>query len=71
MLPAVIHDAGMAKQTNKTIRDEQIMIRLSSPLRRELELAAEQDARPVSALARRILVDWAQQRFAERETQAA
>jgi hypothetical protein len=70
MLPVVIHDGDMSKQTN-TIRDEQIMIRLSTPLRRELELAAEQDGRPVSALARRILVNWAEKHFAEREAQAA
>jgi hypothetical protein len=71
MHAVVIHDDGMAKQTNKTLRDEQMVIRLSTPLRRELELAAEQDGRPVAALARRVLVDWAAQRVVDREGIAA
>jgi hypothetical protein len=67
MLHDVKHAAFMAKQSNKTSRGEQIMVRISTPLRQELELAAERDGRPVSALARRILVDWAEKHFAERE----
>jgi hypothetical protein len=59
MLRDVKHLQRMAKQSNKTLLDEQIMIRLPAPLRRVLELEAERDDRPLSALARRILADWA------------
>jgi hypothetical protein len=67
MHAVVIHLVGMAKQSNKTFRDKQIVIRLATPLQRELELAAERDGRPVSALARRILVDWMADKVVERE----
>jgi hypothetical protein len=42
--------------------DTRILIRISSDLRRELAAEAEADARPLAALARKILADYCAQR---------
>jgi hypothetical protein len=53
-------------------RDEQLVIRLARPLKRELEEAAlRQLRRSTAALVREILVDWAAQRITERTTHEA
>jgi len=50
----------------KTVRDEQIVVRISGSLRSELEAAAEQDSRPLGSLIRKVLIDYAVGRVAER-----
>jgi hypothetical protein len=67
MLRDVKHLQRMAKKSNKTLLDEQIMIRIPGPLRQVIELEAQRDGRPFSALARRILVEWAAGQVAGRE----
>jgi hypothetical protein len=53
-------------------RDEQLVVRLARPLKRELEgAAAEVCLRSTAALVREILVDWAAQRIAERTSHEA
>jgi hypothetical protein len=47
-------------------RDEQLVIRLARPLKRELEAAAEERRRSTADLVREILVTWAAQRMTER-----
>lgn len=56
----------MSKPGSKTVRAEQLVIRISAPLRRELELEADNDGRPLAALVRFVLVNHAEQRMAER-----
>ncbi len=56
---------------SKTVRGEQIVIRISGPLRAELEQLADQDRRPLASLVRKVLVDFATQRVAERDRQEA
>jgi hypothetical protein len=48
-------------------RDEQIVVRLAKPLRRELEQLADQEGRTVSDTARRLLIEqlWTQASAAE------
>ena len=54
------------------VRDNQLpTIRVSPPLRRELEAAAAEDGRSLSDLVRRVLVNFAEQRLAAREELAA
>jgi hypothetical protein len=49
-------------------RDEQLVIRLARPLKRELEgAAAEERRRSTAALVREILVEWAAARMTEKE----
>jgi hypothetical protein len=43
----------------KTLREERAFVRISGPLRHELEAAAAEEARPFAAMIRRILVEWA------------
>jgi hypothetical protein len=53
-------------------RDEQLVVRLARPLKRELEgAAAEARRRSTAALVREILVDWAAQRMIERTPREA
>ena len=48
-------------------RDEQLVVRLARPLKRELEaFAAAEHRRSTAELVREILVDWAAQRMTER-----
>lgn len=47
-----MHFAIMAKRK----RDEQLVIRMAAPLRRELEAAAEADDRTTSEYVRRVLI---------------
>ena len=56
---------------SKTVRAEQIVIRISGPLRAELEQLADLDRRPLASLVRKVLVDFATQRVAERDRQEA
>ena len=56
---------------SKTVRGEQIVIRISGPLRAELEQLADLDRRPLASLVRKVLVDFATQRVAERDCQEA
>lgn len=51
----------------KKLRDEQLVIRVAARLRRELEIAAAEEGRELSDLTRRVLMDFAEKRFAERE----
>jgi hypothetical protein len=46
--------------------EEQVVVRISSPLRAELEMAAIEDRRPLAALVRNVLSDYAAQRQASR-----
>lgn len=55
----------------KTVRDEQIVVRISGPLRSELEAAAEQDSRPLGSLIRKVLIDHAIQCRTARDQAAA
>jgi hypothetical protein len=49
-------------------RDEQLVIRLARPLKRELEgAAAEERRQSTAALVREILVEWAAARMTEKE----
>jgi hypothetical protein len=50
-----------------TKRDRFLVIRLSDQLRRVLEEEASADGRPLSAFARRVLIDFAEKRFAARQ----
>jgi hypothetical protein len=50
----------------KTVRDEQIVVRISGELRSELEAAAEQDSRTLGSLIRKVLIDFAVGRVDER-----
>jgi hypothetical protein len=50
---------------------EHLSIRLAVEQRAELEAAAKADRRPVTVLARHILVDWLAARALERAAQAA
>jgi hypothetical protein len=51
----------------KQHRDEQLVIRLARPLKRELEgAAADQRRRSTADLVRTILIDWAAARMTER-----
>jgi hypothetical protein len=43
-------------------RDGQLVLRVASPLKRELELAAEEEHRSVAAVVRAVLIEWATQR---------
>jgi len=61
------HIAGM----RRTKRDARITIRLAEPLRQELAAEADQDGRTLAEYVRRLLVDVAVQRLAEREQEAA
>ena len=56
---------------SKTVRGEQIVIRISGPLRAELEQLADLDRRPLASLVRKVLVDFATQHVAERDRQEA
>jgi hypothetical protein len=47
--------------------EKQIVVRISSPLRAELEVAAIEDRRPLAMLVRNVLADYAAQRQAVRE----
>jgi hypothetical protein len=47
-----------------------VTIRLAEPLRQELEAEADEDGRTLAEHIRRLLVDVAAQRFAEREQAA-
>jgi hypothetical protein len=51
----------------KRIRDQQIVVRIAAPLRTELEAAADDEARTLGDLVRRVLIDFAERRLAERE----
>jgi hypothetical protein len=52
-------------------RDEQLVVRLARPLKRELEgAAAEERRRSTADLVREILVDWAAARMTERSPDA-
>jgi uncharacterized protein (DUF1778 family) len=51
---------------SKKIRDEQINIRVSRPLRAALEDAASADERLLSDLVRKVLIEFAAKRIAER-----
>jgi hypothetical protein len=52
-------------------RDEQLVVRLARPLKRELEgAAAAAHRRSTADLVREILVDWAAQRMTERNSDA-
>jgi hypothetical protein len=50
----------------KSKLETHLNLRLPIPLRRELEDAAEREARTASNLARKILADWARDRAEER-----
>jgi acyl dehydratase len=50
----------------RTIREDQIVIRISRPLQAELEAAAVADGGGLSSIVRRVLVAWATQRVVER-----
>jgi hypothetical protein len=62
-----MHFAIMAKR----LRDDQLVIRVASSLRGELEAAAAEDGRELSDLVRRVLIDFAEKRFIERQSLAA
>ena len=47
--------------------EQQVVVRMSSPLRAELEVAAIEDRRPLAALVRNVLADYAAQRLASRQ----
>jgi uncharacterized protein (DUF1778 family) len=51
---------------SKKIRDDQINIRISRPLREVLEDAASADERGFSDLVRRVLIDYAAKHLASR-----
>lgn len=55
----------------KRLRDQQIVIRISTPLRGELERAAEEESRTLAEKVRLVLVDFAASRVVEREQRAA
>jgi predicted DNA binding CopG/RHH family protein len=55
----------------RTKRDARITIRLAEPLRQELAAEADQDGRTLAEYVRRLLVDVAVERLAEREQAAA
>ena len=52
-------------------RDTQVVIRIATPLRDELRLAAERDHRTVADMARQVLVTWAAQQVIDREQSRA
>jgi hypothetical protein len=53
-------------------QDKQLVVRVSGPLRTELEAAAQQDCRPLSSMVRRVLIGWLAQRgVIERDRPAA
>jgi hypothetical protein len=54
----------------RTIRDDQLVVRVSRSLKSELEAAAAADSRGLSSQVRRVLIDWASRRVAG-ETQIA
>ena len=51
--------------------EEQLVIRVATPLRQELESAARSDDRPLSAYVRRLLIDHATARLIERASAGA
>lgn len=55
----------------KTVRNEQIVIRVSSVLRQELERAADAEHRKLGDKVRAVLIDWAADRAVQREQAAA
>jgi hypothetical protein len=55
----------------RTLREDQLVIRVSRSLKSELETAAVADGRALSSVVRRVLVEWASQRVVERETRQA
>ena len=54
-----------------TRHEKRVTVRLAAPLLDELEVAAEEDARPTAAMIRKILLDWTARHMAERASQAA
>jgi predicted HicB family RNase H-like nuclease len=48
----------MSKQSSKPLQSEQLVVRVDSALRRRLNIAAEQDHRPVGNLVRLVLRNW-------------
>jgi hypothetical protein len=56
---------------SKVHRDEQIVIRVATPLKRELEAAAAADEHDLSGLVRKVLIDFAAKRIVLRESAAA
>jgi predicted HicB family RNase H-like nuclease len=55
----------------RTLREDQLVIRVSRSLKSELEIAAAADGRALSSVVRRVLVEWASQRVVDRETRQA
>jgi hypothetical protein len=55
----------------RTIREDQLVVRVSRSLKSELEAAASADGRGLSSMVRRVLIDWASQRVVNRETNIA
>jgi hypothetical protein len=55
----------------RTIREDQLVVRVSRSLKSELEAAAAADSRGLSSMVRRVLIDWASQRVVNRETNIA
>lgn len=54
----------------KALRETQVVIRISAPLRDELTVAALQEGRTLAGFVRRQLVDLCAQRMVERNTDA-
>jgi hypothetical protein len=50
----------------KVKRERQLVLRVSEPLRLEIEAAAEHEARPLAGMIRKILVDWAARQMTRR-----
>jgi hypothetical protein len=66
----VVHvDAMQFPIMARTIRDDQLVVRISRSLRAELEAAASADSRGLSSMVRRVLIDWASRRVIDRQTQ--
>jgi uncharacterized protein (DUF1778 family) len=57
--------------TIPTGRDKRIIVRVAGPLRDVIEAAADADGRTVSSMVRRVLIQWASDRIANRTSAAA
>jgi hypothetical protein len=55
----------------RTIREDQLVVRVSRSLKSELEAAASADSRGLSSMVRRVLIEWASQRVVDRTSKAA
>jgi hypothetical protein len=67
----ILPDNGVCAVAIKTIREDQIHLRIAGTLRKELEDEAAAQSRGLSGLIRKILVDHASRRIAERMENAA